>query len=209
MYLIFVIVALSILLAILVTFMKKALIVSKTEQSAEQIKALLQSEGYEDFLHTLNFADAKNLIAESVFDLIVINAPIADESGVKTADYAARHTRACVIMIVKEDFANEVSDQMAECGVLVISKPINKHLFHHYLLFTDFFKRRMLGVIEENDKLKQMVEEMKLVNRAKCLLMQCLSMSEAQAHRYLEKQAMDMRMSKIEIAKQVLKTYDY
>lgn len=189
--------------------MKKALIISKTEQSTAQLAKLLDSEGYEDVSVTHTAESARTMIDKNVYDLIVINTPIVDESGLQTATYAAKHTQSCVIVIVQEEHASEVSDQMAECGVLVISKPINRHLFHHYLLFTDFFKRRMLGYMEENDKLKQMVEEMKVINRAKCLLMQCLSMSEAQAHRYLEKQAMDMRMSKIEIAKQVLKTYDY
>jgi response regulator NasT len=33
-------------------------------------------------------------------------------------------------------------------------------------------------------------------------------MSEEQAHRYLEKQAMDLRTSKLEVAKQVIRTYE-
>ena len=52
-----------------------------------------------------------------------------------------------------------------------------------------------------------MVEDLKIVDRAKLLLVTCLNMSEDQAHRYLEKQAMDMRISRVEVAKQVIKTY--
>ena len=33
-------------------------------------------------------------------------------------------------------------------------------------------------------------------------------MTEAQAHRYLEKQAMDMRITKAEVAKSILSTYE-
>ena len=49
---------------------------------------------------------------------------------------------------------------------------------------------------------------MKLVNRAKILLMQNLRMTESQAHHYLEKQAMNLRKSKYDVALRVLKTYE-
>lgn len=67
---------------------------------------------------------------------------------------------------------------------------------------------RMLTVNEENEKLRHIVEDMKIINRAKLLLITCLNMTEQEAHRYLEKQAMDMRMSKMQIAMQVIKTYE-
>ena len=92
-------------------------------------------------------------------------------------------------------------------GVLVIARPINRHLFHHYLQFTDCFRTRMLRVERENEQLKTMVEDLKVIDRAKLLLVTCLNMSEEQAHRYLEKQAMDLRLSRLEVAKQVIKTY--
>ena len=39
----------------------------------------------------------------------------------------------------------------------------------------------------------------------KCILVEYLRMSEQQAHRYIEKQAMDMRTSKRNIAENILK----
>ena len=49
---------------------------------------------------------------------------------------------------------------------------------------------------------------MRLVDRAKCTLVQYLGFTEAQAHRYLEKQAMDMRMTRREVAEEILRTYE-
>jgi response regulator NasT len=66
----------------------------------------------------------------------------------------------------------------------------------------------MLKVTEENEMLRHMVDDMKVINRAKLQLITCLNMSEAQAHRYLEKQAMDLRISKLQVAKQVIQTYE-
>ena len=59
----------------------------------------------------------------------------------------------------------------------------------------------------ENQKLRTKMEEVRIVARAKCILVEYLRMSEQQAHRYIEKQAMDMRTSKKNVAENILKTY--
>lgn len=51
-------------------------------------------------------------------------------------------------------------------------------------------------------------KEKQLIERAKKVLMSYLSMSEPQAHRFLEKQAMNLRVKKTEIARAVLKMYE-
>ncbi|MBR7082840.1 MAG: ANTAR domain-containing protein, partial [Clostridia bacterium] len=47
----------------------------------------------------------------------------------------------------------------------------------------------------------------RLVNRAKWLLINDLKMSEPDAHRYIEKRAMDLCVSKRQIAEEIIKTY--
>ena len=186
----------------------KALIVSKTEMSVRAISALLENESYSEVVCTLSVADAKERLANDEFDLVIINAPLAEESGVGFSLFCAENTKATIIMAVKDDSAIEVFNIVDKHGVLVISKPVNKHLFHHYLIFTHSFKERMLSVHKQNAELKDKLEEYKVINRAKLLLIQCLSMTEQQAHRYIEKQAMNMRTSKLNIAKQVIRTYE-
>ena len=51
------------------------------------------------------------------------------------------------------------------------------------------------------------MNEIRLVNRAKWLLISEVKMTEPDAHRYIEKQAMDLCVSKREIAEQIIKTY--
>ena len=51
------------------------------------------------------------------------------------------------------------------------------------------------------------MEEIRLVNRAKWILIEQLKMTEAEAHRFIEKQAMDRCSAKREIALGIIKTY--
>lgn len=60
----------------------------------------------------------------------------------------------------------------------------------------------------QNQKLQNKIDEIRLINRAKCVLIQCLSMTEQQAHRYIEKQSMDLRQSRSTTAESILKTYE-
>lgn len=59
----------------------------------------------------------------------------------------------------------------------------------------------------QTTKLKVKMEEIRVVNRAKMLLMQNLNMTEADAHRYIEKEAMDRCIKKTTVAEQVISTY--
>ena len=188
--------------------MKKALVISRSVQSAESLSQLLRTEDFSLISIVDNSKTAKKLVEKDEFELICINAPLAEESGLELSKHFAEKTRSSVVIIVPQKNADDVNDALTECGVLVIAKPINKHLFHHYLQFTECFRKRMLSVNEENEKLRHIVEDMKIINRAKLLLITCLNMTESEAHRYLEKQAMDLRMSKMQIAMQVIKTYE-
>ena len=51
------------------------------------------------------------------------------------------------------------------------------------------------------------MEEIRLVNRAKWLLISELKMDEPDAHRYIEKQAMDRCVTRREVAEEIIKTY--
>ena len=59
----------------------------------------------------------------------------------------------------------------------------------------------------QTTKLKVKMEEIKLVNRAKMLLMQHLKMTEEEAHRHLEKEAMDRGLKKTAVAESIIKIY--
>ena len=65
--------------------------------------------------------------------------------------------------------------------------------------------------LRKNEKktlsIEEKMEEIRIVNRAKWLLISELKMDEQGAHRYIEKQAMDRCISKKVIAEEIIKTY--
>ena len=55
--------------------------------------------------------------------------------------------------------------------------------------------------------LEEKMEEIRLVNHAKWVLIQNMKLSESEAHKLIEKQAMDSRRTKREVAEGIIKTY--
>lgn len=188
--------------------MKSVLIMSKTEKSFDPLIELMKSEGYNEFVTACTTQEAKNFIAKRVFDIILINTPIFDGGGIDLSVELCEHTQSGVFVLMKPDVYEKCVDIVESKGVFPMQKPLNRTAFHQCLRVWEISKMRLGSLEQENTKLKLQVEEMKVINRAKCTLMQCLMMSEKQAHRYIEKQAMDMRISKLQVAQRVLSTYE-
>ena len=55
--------------------------------------------------------------------------------------------------------------------------------------------------------IEEKMEEIRFVNKAKWLLIRELKMDEPEAHRYIEKQAMDRCVTRREIAAEIIKLY--
>ena len=171
------------------------------------MKDLLAENSYEVENVVSDTKSALEYANDTVYDIVVINAPIEDSSGVDLSIKISRETVCGVVLLVQSDKAGFVGKTVVDYGVVVVPKPINKMLFKQSLVVVRAAQKRYAGLSKENERLKSTIEEAKIINRAKLLLMQYLSLSEDRAHKYIEKQAMDMRISKIEVARQILKTY--
>ena len=151
--------------------------------------------------------DVRNILENSDTDLIIINTPLADEQGTELAVYAARNAMRAVLLITSAAIAEKVQDAVNEAGVVMMARPLEKKGFVNAVTQLIAVSTVIKQLHRENEKIRAREEETRLVNRAKAALMEKLNMTEAQAHRYIEKQSMDMRLGKGAIAKNILKTY--
>ena len=67
---------------------------------------------------------------------------------------------------------------------------------------------RLVELKEVNRSLEQKLEDLKFIDRAKIALIKQFGYSEDEAHKYIEKQAMNLRVTKREIAMNILRTYE-
>lgn len=188
--------------------MESALIVSYTVKSTALFTEMLSAASINEIVALNSCKEARRLLSERSFDLIVINSPLKDETGEKLSRAVATSGGSQVMLLVSSEHFDSISALCETDGVLTIAKPVNKTIFLAALKIARATHNKLVHMRKENNKLKQKIEDIRIVDRAKWILISYLNMSEKEAHRYIEKQAMDMRLTKRVIAEGILKTYE-
>ena len=188
--------------------MGRALIVSAGASSNEYISARLAEMGYARPVIIPSGAEARRRMAESDFELIVVNSPLPDEFGHEVCINAMEKTDAGVVFLVKAAQAEQLLGPLNEQGVLLLSKPFSNTLFMQTMHMAAASNHRLQRLRQENARLQEKIAQVRLVSRAKCCLVEHEHITEAEAHRLIEKRAMDTRRDRTEIAQEILDSYE-
>ena len=89
-------------------------------------------------------------------------------------------------------------------AIAVLPKPISRASFSSALHLLRASHSRLLQMQEQARKLRKQLEELRLVSRAKCILIETGGLTEPEAHAFLEKQAMNRRMTKVDVARELI-----
>ena len=184
--------------------MPGVLLVCSSEKGRDGLAALLREASITQIHMAGSGSQARRFLIQGQASVVVINTPLSDEFGESFALFATEQTSASVIMLVKNEQADEVAHQVENEGILVVEKPMSKALFFQAVKLSLAAQRRMMGLQSENDRLQKKIMEIRLVDRAKCLLIENRGLTETEAHRYVEKQAMDLRITRREVAERIL-----
>ncbi len=188
--------------------MDSVLIVSNTNTTMGIISNMLFSQSFNRIVTAQSGSEARRNLLDSEFDLIIIDTPLTDEFGDDFAAHAAEYSSSGIVLIVDSDRLDDVNMIVEDFGVFVVPKPVSPDFFYQSVKLLIASRSRLIKLENENRKLLAKIEELRMVDRAKCVLIQVLKMTEKQAHRYIEKQSMDLRQSKVAVAENVLKTYE-
>ena len=182
------------------------LIVSAAAKLNTALSSFLTHPRYGPVKTVSSVSAAKRAWSEQDFDFVIINSPLPDDAGLRFAiDTAARE--AVVLLLVSADAYEEVQERTARHGVFTLYKPLSRPTLALALSWMESARERMRKLEQKTLSFEEKMEEIRIVNRAKWLLISELKMDEPQAHRYIEKQAMDQCVSKREIAEDILRTY--
>jgi len=189
--------------------MENALIVSNSEKNTASLIEVLKADSITRMSIVESAGAARRLFLEQDFDLVIVNMPLQDESGESLARYIASKDISQVILLVPGEHFETIAAACAEEGVLTIARPVHKTILWSTLKLAEAAQNRLKRLQAENRKLKQQIDDTRIIHRAKCLLIARHNMSEQDAHRCIEKQAMNSRSTKRAIAEGILEGYEY
>lgn len=142
-------------------------------------------------------------------DIAVMILPLENEFGLETALHISRLDKCGLLILVPGKVYEEVCAKGAGISAPILPRSASGAMVTNMLRFLEGQRAKISALYEENEGLRRSVDEMKLVNRAKCVLIEYLRISEQEAHRQLQKRAMDKRITLTDAAADVLKVYEY
>ncbi len=184
------------------------LTVSSSKISAEKMTEMLNAGRYSPIIAASTAAEARDVIRRIDPDIVIINAPLPDDNGVKLALDLSADKSCGIMLVVKSELFERVSYEVEDSGILTIQKPTSKQMVYQAIKLLTASRLKLKKFEEAAATLQSKMEDIRVVNRAKFILIERLKMSEAEAHRYIEKQAMDTCTKRRIIAEKIIRTYE-
>ncbi len=105
------------------------------------------------------------------------------------------------------EIADEVQNRIKFTGAYVLSRPFSRQSLVQAIKMAATAKESMRLLEQEKTKLTKQLDDVRTIDRAKCCLIEYLNLTENQAHRHIQKLAMDTRRTQREVADDILRTY--
>ncbi len=183
------------------------LVVSAAEKLNSALSEFLSKSHYQPVRIVSSVSAGERAWNERAYDFVLINSPLPDDAGTRFAIDVGNSKGTVVLLLVRGELYDEIRDKVAEHGVFTLAKPLSRSLLALALDWMESARERLRTSEKKTLSVEEKMEEIRLVNRAKWLLISELKMEEPQAHRYIEKQAMDRCIAKKEVAEEIIKTY--
>ena len=184
------------------------LIVSGSERSRATLAEVFASSRYSPVTTRGSAAEVRRQVLDAPHALVFINTPLPDETGVQLALDLSSSRNCCVALIVPGDTYDQVNEQVEDAGVLTLARPTTAQQLRQAAAMMGATRTKLADMEKKTATLEEKMEEIRLVNRAKWMLIERRGMDEATAHRYIEKLAMDARQTRRLVAQTLIRSLD-
>lgn len=173
-------------------------------EAAEKIRYALQRSGYIVGEVCSSGNEAIRRVRMGVTDILLINMEMPDMTGLEVATIVGDENLCSVILFVSMEKRELCGDIVEDYDITLFPKPVNMSALLNTLDIVLQGRRRMGRMEKELTELKTGLENRKIVERAKGILMKRKSISEAEAYRRIQKMSMDSRVAMKDIALKII-----
>lgn len=185
----------------------KVALVSSSEKFNGAMLPLLPKNRFSPISVYRDAKIARRVISKEKPDIVIINTPLPDDFGTSLALDVSETDGVCILLFTRAENFSELSSVLAPHGVLTLPKPTSPELTEEVVELMCATRERLRRIEIKKSFAEGRMEDIRVVNKAKWFLIEQLKMTEQEAHRYIEKQAMDRCVTKRVIAENILSTY--
>lgn len=146
--------------------------------------------------------EVRRRLGSQTYSCVMIMTPLINEFGDMLARYAATDPYCLVVLWVKSEMVEEMAQALENVYVRSI---FDMDEWDSFMQFLNVTCQKMDVIRAQKDDLMKKIDEIRLVDRAKCLLIEKFHYSEEKAHYTIEKKAMDNRLSRLQVAKIIIR----
>ena len=183
------------------------LVVSAGQKFRDAMAAMLPYSQYYPVCYSESVASARRELLARNYDFVIICAPLPDDYGTQFAIDVCSRADSVALLLLRADAYTQINAKVCPYGVFTLQLPVSAQSLKLALGWMAAARERLRRLEKKTISIEDKMEEIRLVNRAKWILIEQLKMTEAEAHRHIEKQAMDRCVSKKEIAFGIINTY--
>lgn len=180
------------------------LVVSSMPKFNDSLVGILPENQYSPIKVLKDVASARRHLLEKNYDIVIVNTPLTDDFGTELALDVCENGATSVMLLVKNEHFPEINARVAPYGVLAVGKPTSTNTILQSMALMCGTRERLRRMEKKASSIEEKMEEIRIVNRAKWKLIEQRNMSEQEAHRYIEKKAMDNCVTKRVIAEEIL-----
>jgi len=185
----------------------KVALVSSSERFNDAMLPLLPKNRFDPISVYRDAQSARREIFEIKPDIVIIDTPLSDDFGAGLSVDVSKTDDVCVLLFTRAERFKEISARLTPYGILTLSKPTSPQLIEKAIELMCATRERLRKIEIKKSYVEERMEDIRIVDKAKCFLIEQLKMTEQEAHRYIEKQAMDRCVTKRVIAENILSTY--
>ena len=184
----------------------RVLVVDDEATARESLKDLLTAMGHSVVDAVADATAAEARARELHPDAILMDVLLPGANGIEAAQAISRALPGTAIVLISGDDTIQLTDAEAEASgaVAFLPKPVPPRVLDSTIRLAVARAGALRQARQEAADLKQMLEDRKVIERAKGILMRRTGCSEPEAYRILQRSSQDRSRRMVDIAKAVL-----
>lgn len=186
----------------------KVVVVEDNSDARRFLKETLEQQGHEVVGEAANGTDMVRTVLTLEPDVVVFDIHLPRVNGLEALRQIHRERVVAAVAVTGDASLDLTRQALGEHILAYLVKPVDASQLGAALLLAwgQFCQWRELS--HENTELRQTLEERKTIERAKTVLMKRHRLAEAEAHRRLQRGAMNNRTTMIRLARDILNGMD-
>lgn len=183
------------------------LVVSSPSSFTQYVPSLFPETRYYPVKTVESALQARRTQLFRTYDIVVINGPLRDENGITLALDIGKNSHSSILLLSPASIYSEVEAKVRGAGIFTLKKPLSYDVINNAVRWLTASSERISTLEEERIKVEEKMEEIKIVSRAKLILIDDFKMSEEEAQKFIIKESMDKSITKKEEAGIIINTY--